>query len=127
MVELPVDLLVSTVGIGAQSNSLATLSISVGNIDVVELEIGSLHTEGSSAVVVQTISLALLGCDGDLVAAISTSVGSVAVDRQLSAATRNEDLLVVGTLVNEDALLSRCRGRERVDCSLNSTELSASR
>lgn len=109
MVELLVDLLVSTVGIGAQSNSLATLSISVGNIDVVELEIGSFDTEGSSAVVVQTISLALLRCDCDLVAAISASVGSVAVDRQLSAAARNKDLLIVGTLVNEDALLSRRR------------------
>lgn len=123
---MPVDILVSAVGIGAQSNSLAALSISVGNIDVVKLEVGSLDTKSSSAIVVEAVSLALLRCDGDLVAAVSASVGSVSVDRQLSAATRNKDLLVIGTLVNEDALLSRCCSRERVDCSLNGTELTAS-
>lgn len=75
---------VSAVSVGAQGDSLAALAVRVGNIDIVQLEVGGLDAESGALVVVETISLALLGGDGDLVSAVAAGVGSVSVDGQLS-------------------------------------------
>lgn len=101
------NLLVSAISIGAQSNSLAAFAIGVGNIDIVELKVGSLDTKRGTCVVVDTICLALFGRDGDLVAAVAAGITGVSVDGQLSIATGDKHLLAVGSLVNEDALCSR--------------------
>lgn len=101
------DLLVSAISIGAQSNSLAAFAIGVGNVDIVELKVGSLDTERGTSIIIDTICLALFGRDGDLVAAVAAGITGVSVDGQLSIAAGDEHLFVVGSLVNEDALCSR--------------------
>lgn len=69
--------------------------------------------------------MALLRCDGDLVTSIATCVGGVSVNGQLGVARRNKNLLVIGSLVDEDALGSRGSGRKRVDRRLDGTELAS--
>lgn len=78
--------------------------IRVGNVDVVQLEVGSLDTEGGSLVVGETICLRQTMGDGDLVARVAGIVLGVAVDGQLGTAGRDEDLFVIGAGVDEDAL-----------------------
>lgn len=75
---------VSAVSVGAQGDSLAALAVRIGNIDIVQLKVGRLDAKSGALVVVETISLALLGGDGDLVSAVAAGVGSVSVDGQLS-------------------------------------------
>jgi hypothetical protein len=101
------DSLVSAISISAQSNSLAAFAEGVGNIDVVELKVVSLDTKRGTFIVVDAVRLALSSRDGDLVAAVAAGISGISVDGQLSIATGHENLLIVGSLVDEDALRSR--------------------
>lgn len=78
--------------------------IRVGNVDVVQLEIGGLDTERSSFIVAEATRLGQTMRDGHLVASVGGGIRRVAVDGQLRAAGRDEDLFVVSARVDEDTL-----------------------
>lgn len=96
--------IIPAISIRAQSHSLAPLAVGIRHVDIVQLKVGRLDTQGRALVVVGAVGLALLARDGDLVLSVAGGVRGVSVDGQLGFAGRNEDLLGVCALVDEDAL-----------------------
>lgn len=97
-------------------------NVRVGDVDIVQLEVGGLNTKRGRLVIAEAVRLRQTVRDGHLVGRVGGVVLGVAVDGQLGAAGGDEYLFVVFAWLDEDALFAGRRGGQRVHGGLDGAE-----
>jgi hypothetical protein len=114
------------VTISRQGNGLGTLAVGVLDIDVVECSVCCIVLDGSSGLIISsTTEQTGAVLNDDYVAGVGRGIFSVAVDGESGFATWNNDLFLVCSGEDEQALGSRWCCAQRINGSLDLNFLAA--